>query len=143
MTFVVDASVAFKWFVAEELYAAQALAVVRDEMVLIAPDILVAEVCNAAWRSARLGRIDQAQVNEIAAALPRFFDTLVGAATLAPRAVVIAAELDHPVYDCLYLALAEEQQARLVTADTRLLEKLRDTPWAATVLYLADYAGEA
>jgi len=53
---------------------------------------------------------------------------------------VIAGALDHPVYDCLYLALSEEQQTRLVTADTRLLEKLRNTPWEANALYLPDYA---
>jgi predicted nucleic acid-binding protein len=63
--------------------------------------LLVAEVCNAAWRLARLDRISRAQLDEIAPILPRFFDPLVSAAGLAPRAVSIADQLDHPVYDCL------------------------------------------
>ncbi len=54
---VVDASVALKWFLTDEPLAAEALAILRDGSTLMAPDILVAEVCNAAWRSARLGRI--------------------------------------------------------------------------------------
>jgi predicted nucleic acid-binding protein len=140
MTFVVDASVALKWFLPDEPLAAEALAIVQDGSALIAPDILIAEVCNGAWRSARLGRIGQDQVDEIAAILPRFFETLIGAAALASRAVAIAGSLDHPVYDCLYVSLAEARQAAFVTADTRFLGKLRRTPWAACALHLADYA---
>ncbi len=140
MTFIVDASVALKWFLPDEPDAATALAIVADGSALIAPDILIAEVCNGAWRSARLGRIGQDQVKEIAIILPRFFDLLVSAAALAPRAVALAAELDHPVYDCLYVALAEARQAKLITADARLLGKLRHTPGAANALLLADYA---
>ena len=127
MSLVVDASVALKWFVADEPDADQALAIVRDGAVLAAPDLVIAEVCNAAWRLARLCRISQAQLDEIALVLPRFFDPLVSASGLAPRAVAIAGQLDHPVYDCLYLALAEAEQAVLVTADMRLLAKVRAT----------------
>jgi predicted nucleic acid-binding protein len=139
VTLVVDASVALKWFLADEPLAREAFALVRDEAVLIAPDILIAEVCNAAWRLARLGRIEQAELTEIAAIVPRFFAELVGAAVLAPRATIIARQLDHPVYDCLYVTLAEARQLRLITADGRLLGKLRDTPWAANAVSLADY----
>ncbi|MBV8455806.1 MAG: type II toxin-antitoxin system VapC family toxin [Acetobacteraceae bacterium] len=57
-----------------------------------------------------------AQLDEIAANLPRFFDALVSASMLARRATAIAGQLDHPVYDCLYLALAEAEQTELVTA---------------------------
>ncbi len=142
MILVVDASVALKWFLADEPDAAKALAIVQDGAALIAPDILIAEVCNAAWRSARLGRIGRDQVQEIAAILPRFFDLLVGAAALALRAVILAEALDHPVYDCLYLALAETRQAKLITADTRLLGKLRQTPCKAQALHLADYEAD-
>ncbi len=139
MSLVVDASVALKWFLSEEPHASQALAVVQSGATLIAPDFVIAEVCNAAWRSARLGRISQAQVNEIAASLPRFFDALVSAAGLAPRAVAIARQIDHPVYDCLYLALAEAEQASVVTADMRLLEKVRAISWEQRTVALSEY----
>ena len=139
MSLVVDASVAFKWFLWEEPLADQALALLQDGSVLIAPDFLIAEVCNAAWRSARLGRISQVQVGEIAASLPRFFDALVSAAGLAPRAVAIAGQLDHPVYDCFYLALAEAEQAHLVTADMQLVGKVRATAWQPWATSLSEY----
>jgi predicted nucleic acid-binding protein len=44
--------------------------------------------------------------------------------------VAISRALDHPVYDCFYLALAEDRHATLVTADGRLLNRLQDTQWA-------------
>jgi predicted nucleic acid-binding protein len=139
VSLVVDASVALKWFLSEEPHAGRALAVVQDGVPLIAPDLVIAEVCNAAWRSARLGRISPAQVDEIASTLPRFFDGLVGAARLAPRAVAIAGQLDHPVSDCLYVALAEAEQAALVTADAQLFGKVRDTPWERLTISVSEY----
>ena len=36
------------------------------------------------------------------------------------RASTIALELDHPVYDCIYLACTEIEGVPLVTADRRL-----------------------
>jgi predicted nucleic acid-binding protein len=139
VSLVVDASVAFKWFLLEEAHASRAIALLQDGVALIAPDLLVAEVCNAAWRSARLGRISQAQVDEIAASLPQFFDKLASAAGLAPRAVVIAGQLDHPVYDCLYLALAEAEETSLVTADLKLLGKVRATAWEQRTINLSEH----
>jgi predicted nucleic acid-binding protein len=41
----------------------------------------------------------------------------------------MAATLDHPIYDCFYLALAEQCDALLVTADDRFLSKLQATGW--------------
>jgi predicted nucleic acid-binding protein len=140
VSLVVDASVGLKWFLVEEAHASQALAVVQDGRPLIAPDFLIAEVCNGAWRSARLGRISQTQLDEIAVNLPRFFDALVRASRLARRATAIAGQLDHPVYDCLYLALAEAEEAELVTSDMRFLGKVRTTSWEQRVVDLIGYS---
>jgi predicted nucleic acid-binding protein len=39
---------------------------------------------------------------------------------LQVEALALACHLDHPVYDCLYLALARREAALLLTADQRL-----------------------
>ena len=39
---------------------------------------------------------------------------------LQVEALALACHLDHPVYDCLYLALARREAAALLTADQRL-----------------------
>jgi predicted nucleic acid-binding protein len=78
-------------------------------------------------------------VDEIAASLPQFFDKLASAAGLAQRAVIIAGQLDHPVYDCLYLALAEAEETSLVTADLKLLGKVRATAWEQRTINLSEH----
>jgi predicted nucleic acid-binding protein len=83
--------------------------------------------------------MSQTQLGEIAGNLPRFFDALESATVLAPRAVAIAGQLDHPVYDCLYLALAEAEQADLFTADTRLIGKVQATSWEQRTVSLSEY----
>jgi predicted nucleic acid-binding protein len=139
MTCVVDASVALKWFFADEPHATEALSLVQSGEAMIAPDLLIAETCNAAWKSFRLGRIEQGELSDIAAIIPRFLMELVGATSLTQRAAIIAVQLAHPIYDCLYIALAEARQVPLITADVRLLAKLAGSSWAAGAFHLENY----
>ena len=51
--------------------------------------------------------------------------------------------LDHPAYDCIYIALAEAEGLRFVTADASLVRKVGRQPsgrYAGRVLGLADAA---
>ncbi len=120
MIVVVDASVATKWFFAEadDVSAREILA---GENILIAPDLIVAEVCNAARKKFHLTESNAKRALEIATGLPQMFRELVAAKALAPRALEIAMDLQHPVYDCFYLALAEFANTAVVTADAHLL----------------------
>ena len=137
MTIVVDASVALKWYVNEGDSAA-ALALVASGERLIAPDLVVAELCNAAWRLIRRGELRKEQMPIIASGVSAAFAALYGSAELAPRAAAIALELDHPVYDCFYLALSEAQNAPMVSADGRLIAKAAAASSAARVLHLRE-----
>jgi predicted nucleic acid-binding protein len=136
MTFVVDASVALKWFVSEN-GSEPAVRLLNSGRPIVAPDLVLAEVCNAAWKSWRRGEIDPAQLNQVSIDAAGAFQRLVPLDRLIRRAVAIAAELDHPVYDCLYLALAEAEDAPLITADRRLVRIARGTPFADRVEPLA------
>ena len=88
---------------------------------LAAPDLLIAETLNAFWKIARRGNSvpDRRDVFE---ALDRI--RVVPSRPLAGRAAELAERFDHPVYDCLYLALAEAEADVLLTADKRLLSKV-------------------
>ncbi len=112
MTLVVAAGVACKWF--------------------------VTEVANALWRKLRSGEMTSDQAAAAVGELPGFFDDLVPCVRLAARSLALAADLDQPVHDCLYLALAELREANLVTADQRPLARLAGTPWASRALSLHD-----
>src|SRR5262245_50303207 len=132
MALIVDASVAIKWFI-EEPGSELARGLWRDEPDLLAPDLLIPEVCNAVWRKVQLGQSDPVQAKAIALRLRQGVLELLSCAPLAPRALELALELDHPVHDCFYLALAESEKTALVTADRRFKDRLRKTPWSASV----------
>ena len=130
---VVDASVAFKRYVPEE-DADLARDLVSSGRRLVAPELVLAEVANACWKLLRRGALSPAQHARIASALPRPFEELVRLAVLLPRAGAISVSLDHPIYDCFYIALSEAQSAPLVTVDSRLLAKARGTPFQVVSL---------
>jgi predicted nucleic acid-binding protein len=132
MTLVVDASVALKWFVGED-GSDRAVELLNSGEPLIAPDLVLAEVCNAAWKSLRRREIDRAQFDEVATDVTQVFQRLVPLDRLIRPAAALARELDQPVYDCFYLALAEAENLSLVTADRRLVAALATTSLAARV----------
>ena len=53
------------------------------------------------------------------------------------RALQLAIECDHAVYDCVYLAVAEALDSELITADVKFARKLASTPAAIRVRLLA------
>ncbi|MBI2312897.1 MAG: type II toxin-antitoxin system VapC family toxin [Betaproteobacteria bacterium] len=121
MTWVVDASVAVKWFV-EEVRSAGARAVLASGEPVIAPDLIVPETCNTAWKKVGRGDISREQAEAIVRILPLSFDRLAPTASLSSRALELALRFDHPAYDCFYLALAESENSVLVTDDLRVIE---------------------
>ncbi|MGH6920411.1 MAG: type II toxin-antitoxin system VapC family toxin [Geminicoccaceae bacterium] len=138
MTLVVDASVAAKWFI-EEAGRAQAIRLldVTDRQ---APDLLLVEVANVVWKKALRGEVSETQAGFICASIAHCFDVLHSSDSLIERAIVVAIDLQHPVYDCLYLACAERAGARLATADRRLIAAVKGSAFAALVLDVDDFA---
>lgn len=118
---VFDASVAVKWFVADDLLAAPALAA-RGEFEPAAPSLIQIEVANALWKYLRAGRVDLDDVIESVEVLGKIMVLYPDDDLLAP-AQRLAAQLTHSVYDCLYLSLAQRLSCPLVTADRRLAER--------------------
>jgi predicted nucleic acid-binding protein len=129
---VVDASVAFGWFAEVESSAwSVALLEATPAAELIAPDLVLVELLNAGWKAQRMGAITEAQLAAIAELAPSLFSELVPAAALLSSAQRWCRQLDHPAYDCLYLALAEQRSAVLLTQNQQLLRKLESVPEAA------------
>jgi predicted nucleic acid-binding protein len=134
MTVVVDSSVAVKWFI-RETGRERALRVL-DATDRHAPDLIVAEVGNVAWKKTISGELTGPQARFICAALRRYFAVLHQSEVLIDRAIEIALHLRHPIYDCIYLACAERAGARLVTTDQRLLEGLAGTSLAPLAVHI-------
>ena len=121
MTAVIDASVLAKWFVEEDDTAAARR---LQPLKLFAPDLLIVETTNVLWKKVRLGGFDPAFLAPAVRVMRHANLTLIDSLTLADRAVEIAVRLNHAVYDCYYLALAEQRNLPMVSADDRLGRKL-------------------
>ena len=130
----VDASLAVKWYFDEEL-SGEAEDVLFEHLGDIAvPDIFIAEVTGAL---VRLANIDKTKRRESEAAIARFMGLFETAALTAVRsepesiahAAILALDLGHPLKDCIYLALAIEQECPLYTCDARFAAKAK-AAWA-------------
>ncbi|MDF0489366.1 type II toxin-antitoxin system VapC family toxin [Sphingomonas sp. H39-1-10] len=115
---VLDASVAVK-LVSEEPESDAALDRVGAATRIIAPDWMLLEVTHALWKKAHQSRADEAVANAGVQALKQIVDTFFPAEDLLPTALSLSFALQHPVYDCLYLALAQAEGAMVVTADEK------------------------
>jgi predicted nucleic acid-binding protein len=121
---VIDASVAVKWVV-QEPGTQEALALRKAR--LAAPDLIIPECANILWKKHRLGQLTSAEASAAAQLLERADMELVAMGAQLHRATELAIELDHPAYDCFYIALALDKGCAFATADQRLLRKAQQS----------------
>lgn len=136
--FVIDASVAIKWII-EEGDSDIAVAIM-ERCPLSAPDLLVAECSNILWKKVRRGELTQEHALLGARVLQGSTVELLPTRHLIEDAIRLAIDLDHPAYDCVYLALAVANDWPFVTADTRLIRRVRqvaEPPVAGKVVSMA------
>jgi predicted nucleic acid-binding protein len=132
MTIVVDASVAARWFLHMERREA-ALALLTSDERIIAPDFTLVELANTAWKANAFGGVPTDTITDFVKRSSQLFHELIPSSELKDRALEIALALKHPAYDCFYLALAEQRDCKLVTADDRLVRRCANTPYAGLI----------
>jgi predicted nucleic acid-binding protein len=120
---IVDASVAVKLFLPVPGYEKAIAAAHMFE--LQAPRLIFAETGNALWQYVRH---KQTMVEDASTALLKLAGLVAqpDETGLAALAVEMACELDHPVYVCTYLALANRNHRPILSADKRMLSLARD-----------------
>lgn len=122
-TIVCDASLVVKLLVPEE-HSDRAMALAASSS-FIAPEIIFAEVGNVLWTRIHTREFDLDTGQSLLEGLNSFSLEARPIRPLIGRGLEIAAELDHAIYDRLYLALAERIAAPLVTADLRFAKAVR------------------
>lgn len=125
MTLVIDASVALKWVLAESGQDAADALLDQD---LIAPSLWLLEAANALWRRNLRGELSAGEAEERLSELFNAPVTSIPIEDDLSMAAALAQRLGHPVYDCLYLALAIREQTQVVTADRRFWTIARTAP---------------
>ncbi|MGH8585562.1 MAG: type II toxin-antitoxin system VapC family toxin [Gammaproteobacteria bacterium] len=122
---VVDASVAVKWFL-PEVHSDEAVRLLRDDHLLFAPDLIWAEFGNVLRKKWHQREIEADVARRILEDFRRF------------PLEVRSSEFHRTMYDSLYLALAESQGYRLVTADHRFYNSLKDSRLGPMLLRVED-----
>ena len=137
MNYVVDSSVAVKWFVREALHE-QALELLDPEIRLTAPDLVICELTNILWKKCIRKEITALQGETIAQGITSYFVRLYPAAELHERALEIGLALGHPVYDCFFLACAEKSGSLLITDDRRLIDAVKGSDFEEITVSLGN-----
>jgi predicted nucleic acid-binding protein len=141
MIVVVDASVAAKWFIAED-NADEALLLLDKPFDLHAPDLLYLEFDNILCKLIRRGLLSEEEGFDMRDRIQAFPIQPYSSQSLREKAFQIAIGTRRGVYDCVYLALAELLEGCMVTADRRFFLALQDSPLEDYVLWIEDLAKE-
>lgn len=114
---VLDASVLVKWFIDEDDDEKPGLlleAVKNNQLQLVLPDLALAEVANAI----RFDRTYlEGECQQIIAQLLELDPVIVALQNVIPTAVSFVYQSKLTVYDALYVAVAEDFDIPLITAD--------------------------
>jgi predicted nucleic acid-binding protein len=127
--FVVDASVAVKWFLPEP-HADAARRLLDGGHTLMAPDLLFPEVANILWKRVRRQEITDEEAAATVQALGALPLQVSASWPLVLLALEIACRTQRTVYDSLYLALAVHEDCAMVTADRKLYDAIQGSPMA-------------
>ena len=131
---VIDASVALKWYLADEEYSQKALGIldkyVSNELDIQAPSLLEYEVINGLIIAKKRGRI---QEEKILAAIEGFMGLELKLKNLSlyyPKLIHYCKVYNRSAYDASYLAVADDERILLVTADKELYNAVKkDLKW--------------
>ena len=124
MKLVIDASVALKLIFDEgdSKLAVDVFAAANS----LAPELLKIETGNRIARAVFSGEFSLSEgvlaQRTIENSIVRFYPDR----NLLERAFLLSSTLNHAIYDCIYLALAEQENACLVTADGRFCRLLKE-----------------
>ena len=136
--FVVDASVAVKWFVPEE-FADRADDLSASGARLVAPRLIMTELANAFFKKVRANLMKPADAASDLSILPRYIPEIVDHEVALQSAFLAACELGHPIHDMIYTEIAKRLGLVVVTADDRFLAKLHGSVFALSAVHLKDW----
>ena len=137
--YVVDASVAIKWFI-PEIQSEIALQARQSRDRLHVPAFMTLELGNVIAKKIRRGELTKMDGKTILKELRHLPFQRHADERLFPAAYELALDTQQSVYDCLYLALAEAVDGRMITADRKLYKALTGGPYDQRLVWVEDLA---
>lgn len=138
MSCVLDASIGAKWLIEEpDSHRAEQILTLGEPM--HAPELFAIEIAASLTKRHRGRQITGEQLDLALSRLERIVSQhLVVEPTghLVSRGAHMSRVLHHSLYDCVYLALAENSNAPLVTADLVFVRKVTGSEWLGLAMGL-------
>ena len=135
--YVVDASVAIKWFL-PEIHSEAALRLCPPRYRLHVPALMTLEFGNVLTKRIRRGELTRDEGDAILKELKYLPLQRHADERLFPAAYQLASDTQRSLYDCLYLALAESVDGVMVTADRKFYSSLTGGFYGSRVLWIED-----
>ena len=120
--YILDASVIIKWYYFEnesDLEIANYIheKVIRDEIIIASPDLMIYEVLN--FFIFKL-KIPYSKMADMLSELNDIIFIISTDISIQKKAFEISRKIKNPIYDSVYLALSESLDCPLITADDKL-----------------------
>jgi predicted nucleic acid-binding protein len=141
MNFVLDASVAVKWYV-PEIYVNEAVKLLDGDHDFHVPELIFPEISNIIWKKVKREDITQTEGRRIIAALLETNWAVHSHKQTLVSAYAGAEATGQTVYDFTYLALAISLDCEFVTADEKIYRTLENTPFKSNLKWIGDFQEE-
>ena len=138
MKYVIDASVAVKWYI-PEVFELESTRLLMGRHQLHVPELVFPELGSIVWKNVRRGVISKTEGDQIVAAVARKRWTVHPHKSTFKSAFTGAEATGQTVYDWTYLALAISLSCEFVTADEKFYRALENTPLTATLKWIGDF----
>ena len=135
--YVVDASVAIKWFL-PEIHSESALRAQWLPQRLHVPAFLTLELGNVIAKKIRRGELTREHGRTILKELRHLPLQRHADDRLFPGAYELALTTQRSLYDCLYLALTEAVDGQMITADRKFYRRLTGGPFRQRLVWVED-----
>lgn len=144
--FVIDVSVAIKWYIPEPLYghAVDFLdSLKQPDVQFYAPDLIIPELGNVLWKKVRGNELSSDEAEKITDILCEAFPVMLLDSTLYLKgAMKLALIYGRTIYDSLYLATAIAHEGCLITADHKMVNVLTDAGIMENTIRFLGYVGK-
>ncbi|MEO5860277.1 MAG: type II toxin-antitoxin system VapC family toxin [Pyrinomonadaceae bacterium] len=137
MKYVVDASVAVKWYV-PEIFEVEATQLFKGRHELHVPELILPEFSNIIWKKVSRGELSGTEGTKIVNAFTRKAWTIHSHRQTLRSAYAGAEATGQTVYDWTYLALAISLSCEFVTADERFYNAVTVTSLSSNIKWIGD-----
>ncbi len=137
MIIVVDANIAIKWAF-QENHSKEARSLLDFSPLILAPDFIMTEISNIIWKKVLQKALPDYEAQPIYLQIQKIISSFIESRSLLSNVIDLSIELNHPIYDCIYLATAQKYNVKVLTADRRFYDVIHNSKHSDCVEWIED-----